>query len=83
MSELTLQTKSLSKTHLPLETVRLEVFAPKTMDENRFQILSELAAEMWQHAARRWGARSAAVFALPAGSTTAAEQRTALSAEHS
>ena len=69
--------------HITGETVRLEVFAPKTMDENRFQILSELAAEMWQHAARRWGERSAAVFALPAGSSTAAEQRTALSAEHS
>ena len=51
--------------HITGETVLLDVFAPKTMEENRFQILHELAAEMWQHAAQRWSERSAAVFVLP------------------
>ena len=52
--------------HITGETVLLDVFAPKTMNEDRFQILHELAAEMWQHAAQRWSERSAAVFVLPA-----------------
>ncbi len=51
--------------HITGETVLLDMFAPKTMEENRFQILHELAAEMWQHAAQRWSERNAAVFVLP------------------
>jgi hypothetical protein len=51
--------------HIAGETVLLDVFAPKTMHPNHFQILHELAAEMWQHAAQRWSERSSAAFALP------------------
>ncbi len=54
--------------HVTGEMVVLEVFGPKTMDENRFRTLSELAAEIWQHAAQRWGKRSDAAFALPVAS---------------
>ena len=57
--------------HIRGETVLLEVFAPRTMDENRFQIVSELAAETWQHAAQRWAERSNEAFALPPGSAPA------------
>jgi UDP-GlcNAc:undecaprenyl-phosphate GlcNAc-1-phosphate transferase len=51
--------------HITGETVLLDMFAPRTMNEERFQILHELAAEMWQHAAQRWSQRSEVVFALP------------------
>ncbi|HWN94773.1 MAG TPA: MraY family glycosyltransferase, partial [Methylomirabilota bacterium] len=48
-------------------TVTLELSAPRdTMDENKFQLLSELAAETWLNAARRWFQRANAAFALPA-----------------
>lgn len=51
--------------HITGETVLLDVFAPKAMHEERFQILHELAAEMWQHAAQRWSQKNAIIFALP------------------
>jgi UDP-GlcNAc:undecaprenyl-phosphate GlcNAc-1-phosphate transferase len=51
--------------HIAGETVLLDMYAPKSMNEERFQILNELAAEMWQHAAQRWSERSSVVFALP------------------
>jgi len=51
--------------HIAGETVLLELFAPKTMAQERYQILSELAAEMWQHAAHRWSERTEGAFVLP------------------
>jgi len=51
--------------HIGGETLTLEVNAPADMGEKLFQLLSELAAETWQNAARRWSERNDLAFALP------------------
>jgi UDP-GlcNAc:undecaprenyl-phosphate GlcNAc-1-phosphate transferase len=52
--------------HITGETVFLDLFAPRQMEEKLFQIKGELIAETWQNAARRWTERNNLVFALPA-----------------
>ena len=54
------------------ETVMLDVSAPEAMDRHRFEMLDELTAEMWQHAARRYVERNETVFALPANQSNSA-----------
>lgn len=51
--------------HVAGELILIDLFAPKTMDQNRFHILNDLAAETWQHAAKRWSERSEELFVLP------------------
>ena len=51
--------------HIGRETVWLELQAPQNMGEKKFQLLGELAAETWLHAARRWTRRTDAPFSLP------------------
>ena len=47
------------------ETVILDLFAHKDRSEKLFNIQSELAAETWQYAMRRWSERSATPVRLP------------------
>ena len=47
------------------ETVFLDLFAHKDRNEELFKLQSELAAEMWQHAMRRWTERNASPVRLP------------------
>lgn len=47
------------------EMIVLDLFAHKDRNEELFTLQSELAAEMWQHAMRRWTERHAAPVRLP------------------
>ena len=47
------------------ETVTLDLFAHSNRSEDLFTLQSELAAEMWQHAMRRWTERSSLPVRLP------------------
>ena len=47
------------------ETIFLDLFAHKDRNEELFTLQSELAAEMWQHAMRRWTERNASPVRLP------------------
>lgn len=51
--------------HVAGETVFLDLFAHKDRNEELFTLQSELAAEMWQHAMRRWTERNAVPVRLP------------------
>jgi hypothetical protein len=47
------------------ESVLLDLYAPRQMEEKQFQIKGELLAEMWQNAARHWTERHDIAFTLP------------------
>ena len=52
--------------HIGKQTVSLDFSAPvAAMDDNKFLLLSELAAETWLNAARRWFQRADVAFELP------------------
>jgi UDP-GlcNAc:undecaprenyl-phosphate GlcNAc-1-phosphate transferase len=51
--------------HIAGETVFLDLFADEERDEELFTLQSELAAEMWQHAMRRWTERNEEPVRLP------------------
>ena len=56
--------------HVGKELVSLEVRAPiQRMDSIRFQIVSDLAAETWLNASRRWTQRHEIPFELPRTTT--------------
>jgi UDP-GlcNAc:undecaprenyl-phosphate GlcNAc-1-phosphate transferase len=57
------------------ETVILDLFAHQERDEKLFTLQSELAAETWQHAMRRWSERSATPVCLPNESENAVTLR--------
>lgn len=53
--------------HTGRQGLTLEFSAPAgAMDDNKFQLLSELAAETWLNASRRWSQRADTAFELPA-----------------
>jgi UDP-GlcNAc:undecaprenyl-phosphate GlcNAc-1-phosphate transferase len=47
------------------ETVVLDLFADQNRDQELFKLQSELAAETWQHAMRRWTERNEGAVRLP------------------
>ncbi|HEY0548249.1 MAG TPA: hypothetical protein VGF13_01530, partial [Verrucomicrobiae bacterium] len=51
--------------HIAGETVLLDLFAEEDRNEELFTLQSELAAEMWQHAMRRWTERNEEPVRLP------------------
>ena len=57
------------------ETVRLELEGSQKTGEKKFQLLGELVAETWLHAARRWTRRNRATFVLPDASASESDAR--------
>jgi UDP-GlcNAc:undecaprenyl-phosphate GlcNAc-1-phosphate transferase len=51
--------------HIAGESVFLDLFGHKDRNEELFTLQSELAAEMWQHAMRRWTERNEEPVRLP------------------
>jgi len=66
--------------HLSGETVVLVLDAPESMDQKKFHLLSELAAETWLNATRRWLQRNQADFELPASTHDQVEIRSGTAA---
>ena len=60
--------------HIGQNVLSLELRAPsQRMDAIRFQIVSDLAAETWLNASRRWTQRHEIIFELPRTTTRTAE----------
>jgi hypothetical protein len=52
--------------HVSGESLRLDLAAPREMDEKAFYLLAELTAETWLNITRRWTKRGEVPFDLPA-----------------